>query len=241
MQIEAISKALEANNFDAHFVESRAAANETILSLIPRTATVGVGDSATVRQIGILERLEERGAKLLNPFSRELTTDPSKRDVGHELSRAVFTTDVLITGTNAITMDGKLVNVDAVGNRVAAMVFGPKQVIIVVGRNKIVKDVDAAFHRIKNVIAPYHARTKEFATPCARTGRCSDCDSPDRLCNVTTILEKRPWRTAMTIVLVDEDLGLSWDETWSPERTSRIKSNYEGVTWVFARSLHSPC
>jgi L-lactate utilization protein LutB len=238
MQIEAASRALEANNFGGRVAKSRAAATETILSLIPRDATVGVGDSATVRQIGILEKLEERGTKLLNPFSRESTTDPSKRDVRHELSRAVFTTDVLITGTNAVTLDGKLVNVDAVGNRVAAMVFGPKQVIIVVGRNKIVRDVDAALHRIKNVIAPYHARTKEFATPCARTGRCSDCRSLDRLCNVTTILEKRPWRTGMTIILVDEDLGLSWDETWPPRRIRRIKSNYEGVTWVFARSLH---
>jgi len=235
MQIEELSRALEANSFDIHVVKSRAAATETILSLVPRDATVGIGDSATVRQIGILERLEERGTKLLNPFSRELTTDPSKRDVRHELSRAVFTTDVLITGTNAVTLDGKLVNVDAVGNRVAAMVFGPKQVIIVVGRNKIVRDVDAALHRIKNVIAPYHARTKEFATPCARTGRCSDCDSLDRLCNVTTILEKRPWRTGMTIILVDEDLGLSWDETWPLTRISKIKSDYEGVTWVFAR------
>lgn len=238
MQVEEVSRVLEANNFDARFVRSRAAAIEAILSLIPREATVGVGDSATIRQIGILKRLEERGTKLLNPFSRELTTDPSKRDVRHELSRAVFATDVLITGTNAVTVDGKLVNVDAVGNRVAAMVFGPKQVIIVVGRNKIVRDVDAALRRIRNVIAPYHARTKEFATPCARTGRCSDCDSLDRLCNVTTILEKRPWRTAITIILVDEDLGLSWDETWPPTRISKIKSNYESVTWVFARSLH---
>ena len=236
MQIEAVSRALEANNFDGRVAKSRAAATEAILSLIPRDATVGVGDSATIRQIGILKRLEERGTTLLNPFSRELTTDPSKRDMRHELSRVVFTTDVLITGTNAVTLDGKLINVDAVGNRVAAMIFGPKQVIIVVGRNKIVTDVDAALHRIKNIIAPYHARTKEFATPCARTGRCSDCDSLDRLCSVTTILEKRPWRTAMTILLVDEDLGLSWDETWPPKRIRKIQSNYEGVTWVFARS-----
>jgi hypothetical protein len=236
MQIEELSRALEANNFDAYFVESRAAATETILRLIPKDATVGIGDSATIRQIGILERLAKRGTEILNPFSRMLTTDPSKRDVRDELSRAVFTTDVLVTGTNAVTLDGKLVNVDAVGNRVAAMIFGPKQVIIVVGRNKIVKDVDAALHRIKDVIAPYHARTKEFATPCVHTGRCSDCRSLDRLCNVTTILEKRPWRTAMTVILVDEDLGLSWDETWPPTRISKIQSNYEGVTWVFARS-----
>jgi len=152
------------------------------------------------------------------------------------MSKEIFTCDVLITGTNAITTDGKLVNIDAVGNRVAAMIFGPKKVIIVVGRNKIVKDVKEALHRIKNVIAPYHAKTKDFATPCAQTGKCSDCSSNRRICSVTTIMEKKPWRTDITIVLIDEDLGLSWDEKWSTERIARIKSDYEKVTWVFASS-----
>lgn len=236
MQIEEVLRNLRANNFDTHFIKSSESAKETIPSMIPRNAVVGVGDSATIRQIGILKELEKSETKILNPFSRELTTDPSKREVRHEMSKEIFTSDVLITGTNAITMDGKLVNIDAVGNRVAAMIFGPKKVIIVAGRNKIVKDVEEALHRIRNIIAPHHAKTKDFGTPCVRTGRCSDCNSPRRICNVTTIIEKRPWRTAMTIILIDEDLGLSWDEKWTAKRISKIKSNYEKVTWVFASS-----
>jgi len=154
--------------------------------------------------------------------------------VRDNISRRIFSCDVLVTGTNAVTRDGKLVNIDAVGNRVASMTFGPRRVFVIAGKNKIVKNVDEALYRIKNLIAPFHARTKEFATPCAQTGKCSDCNAARRICNITSILEKRPWRTDMTIVLVDEDLGLSWDEAWSSERIDKIKSGYESVTWVFA-------
>lgn len=236
MQIEKALKNLRANNFAVHFAKSSDVAKETILNMISKDAVVGVGDSATIRQIGILKELEKRRRKILNPFSRKLTTDPSMRETRYRMSKEIFMCDVLITGTNAITTDGKLVNIDAVGNRVAAMIFGPKKVVIVVGRNKIVKDVKEAFHRIKNVIAPYHAKTKDFATPCAQTGKCSDCSSNRRICSVTTIMEKRPWRTDITIILVDEDLGLSWDEKWPTERIAQIKSNYAKVTWVFASS-----
>jgi len=229
-------KNLRANNFAVHLVKDSGVARETILNMISKDAVVGVGDSATLRQIEILKELEKRGTRILNPFSQKLTTDPSKRETRHRISKEIFTCDVFITGTNAITADGKLVNIDAVGNRVAAMVFGPKKVIIVVGRNKIVRDVREALYRIKNVIAPYHAKTKHFVTPCAQTGKCSDCSSDRRICNVTTIMEKRPWRTDATIIIVDEDLGLSWDERWPTERIARIKSNYEKVTWVFAQS-----
>jgi hypothetical protein len=154
--------------------------------------------------------------------------------VRDDVSRKIFSCDVLVAGANAVTEDGKLVNVDAVGNRVASMVFGPRKVFIIAGKNKIVKNVDEALHRIKNIVAPFHARTKGFATPCARTGKCSDCNAPKRICNVISIMEKRPWRTEISVILVDEDLGLSWDETWPEERIGKIKSNYEKVTWAFA-------
>jgi hypothetical protein len=117
------------------------------------------------------------------------------------------------------------------------MIFGPKKVIIIVGRNKIVKDVEDALYRIKNVIAPHHAKTKEFRTPCSQTGNCNDCSSNRRICNVTTIIEKKPWRTDITIILIDEDLGLSWDEEWQNTRINKIRSNYEKATWVFTSSF----
>jgi hypothetical protein len=114
------------------------------------------------------------------------------------------------------------------------MIFGPRKVFIIAGRNKIVKDVNEALYRIKNLIAPFHARTKGFATPCAQAGKCIDCNAPKRICSVVSIIERRPWRTEISVILVDEDLGLSWDETWPEDRIRRIKSNYEKVTWVFA-------
>jgi len=233
-EIEQTLNNLRANNFDAKFAESSFAAIEMILSSIPKDAVVGAGDSATIRQIGILEDLETRGIRVLNPFTRELTMDSAKTAVRDAMSRQLFSCDVLLAGTNAVTVDGKLVNIDAVGNRVASMIFGPRKVFIVVGSNKIVKNVDEALRRIKNVIAPFHAKTKEFATPCAQTGKCSDCSATRRICNVTTVMEKKPWRTDISVILVDEDLGLGWDEAWQKERIQSIKSNYERVTWVFA-------
>jgi len=233
-QVEETLRNLRANNFDAEFAENSNAVKEMLLRSISKDAVVGIGDSATVRQIGIVEELEKKRINVLNPFTKELTADPTKTVVRDNISRQIFSCDVLVAGTNAVSRDGKLINIDAVGNRVASMIFGPRKVFIIIGRNKIVKDVNEALRRIKNLIAPFHAKTKEFATPCARTGTCGDCSSPKRICSVTAIMEKRPWRTEITVVLVNEDLGLSWDEKWCDERISKIKANYENVTWVFA-------
>jgi hypothetical protein len=234
VQIEEAFKNLLANNFEAKFVEDRHAVKQIVLSSISEDSIVGVGDSATVRQVGIIEELDKKGIMVLNPFSKELTTDSDQTMVRDDISRGIFSCDALVCGTNAVTMDGKLVNTDAVGNRVASMIFGPRRVFIIAGKNKIVKDVDEALYRIKNIIAPFHARTKRFATPCAQTGKCSDCNAPKRICSVTSIIEKRPWRTQISVILVNEDLGLSWDATWPDDRIRRIQSNYEKVTWIFA-------
>lgn len=237
--LEEILKSLRANNFDAKLAENRSAVKTIILNAVSTDMVVGITDSATVRQIEIEEDLKRLGTIVLNPFTKELTTDLSKTMLRDSISRQVFSCDVLLTGTNAITMDGKLVNTDAVGNRVASMIFGPRKVIIIAGKNKIVKNVDEALKRIKNVIAPFHAKTKQFATPCAKTGKCSDCNAHKRICNVTSIVEKKPWRTDMTVILVNDDLGLGWDETWSRQRIERIKGAYERETWVFASAKAS--
>ncbi len=233
-QIDETIRNLISNNFDAKFVQDRNAAKEIILSSLSKNVIAGISDSASVRQIGILDDLEKRGIAVLNPLSNDLTTDPTKTVIRDHISRQIFSCDILLAGTNAVTRDGKLVNIDAVGNRVASMIFGPKKVFIIVGKNKIVKNVDEALYRIKNLIAPFHAKTKKFATPCAQTGKCDDCRSTRRICSVTTIMEKKPWRTEITVILINEDLGLSWDEKWPSDRISSIKANYENVTWVFA-------
>jgi hypothetical protein len=229
--LKATIKALEANNFEAKLAENRGEALKLILDLIPRDAVVGIGDSATIRQISILEELLKKENSIINPFIDEYMID--KPQLRGDVQRKALMSDVFITGSNAITFDGKIVSVDMVGNRVAGMIFGPKRVITIVGRNKIVKNVDEALLRIKNIIAPYHAFRKKFKTPCATTGMCSDCNSPQRICNVTVILDKKPRRIDSTVVIINEDLGLSWDETWPRERIERIKTNYDKVTWIF--------
>lgn len=124
-----------------------------------------------------------------------------------EIRRKQLTCDVFLTGTNAVTIDGRLVNTDGVGNRVAAMIFGPKKVIIAVGINKIVKDIAEAEKRIKLYAAPMNNKRLNLPNPCIRTGECMDCQGPTRICNVTTILNKRPMLTDIHIFVVGEDLG----------------------------------
>ena len=125
--MEETLKNLLAKNFEAKFAENRDAVKQIVLSSISKDVIVGVGDSATVRQVGIIEELEKKGIRVLNPFSKELTTDSGKTMVRDDISRRIFSCDVLLSGTNTVTRDGKLVNIDAVGNRVASMIFGPKR------------------------------------------------------------------------------------------------------------------
>ncbi|MFC2060212.1 lactate utilization protein [Chloroflexota bacterium] len=214
--IEMVMKSLKANRFaPVEFVEKAEAVPELVLDIIPAGATVRIAGSTTIRQLGFHERLMSRGTAVID------ITQPG------ELSperRRRLPVDVLLASSNAVTLDGKLVNIDMVGTRVANMIFGPKKVILVIGVNKIVRDVAEAIERIKNTIAPYHAMSLGRKMPCAINGRCTDCQSPDRICNVTTIIEKKPSDTDIAIVVVGEDLGLGWDPGWPKERKDRIWS-----------------
>lgn len=238
-QIERTLKALKANRFGAQFAPSAAAARALILDMIPQNASVGIGDSVTLRQIGMLEALIKRGNNVINPFTLELTIgmseDPAKHRLFKETTRKTFGTDVFLTGSNAVTEDGKIVNIDRAGNRVAGIIYGADVVILVIGRNKIVNDADEAVKRIKGVIAPAHAGWKKSRTPCAAGSECTDCASVDRMCNITVILEKRPINTDVNVILIDEDLGLGWDPDWDEKRVRAIESNYRKNTWSFKK------
>jgi hypothetical protein len=208
-KIESLLRTLQANNLSAHYTPNRDAARAFVLSMIPEGAVVGYGDSLTLRQIGVVDALERGPYTFLNPWAAE-TVEENLR-----LKRRALTADVFVTGSNALTLDGALVNVDGHGNRVAAMLFGPKAVIVVVGINKIVPDVEAALARIRAVAAPQNvARHTNFdpMPPCGITGACSDCDSPWRICNKTTILRREysndRYSPVTTVVIVGEALGL---------------------------------
>jgi len=231
--IEVTLKSLTSRGFKGFYAENRETAKNKILEMIPVEATVGIGDSTTVKQIGVIEELKKRGTTVYDGFYRGITQE--KHD---EMLRKSALCDVFLTGTNAVTLDGRLVNVDAVGNRVAGIFFGHKFSIVVVGKNKLVKDLDEAFHRIRKLIAPTHARLrvelggKPSKTPCIVTGQCTDCRSEDRICNIFTIIEGKPLKTNIYVVIVDEDLGLAWDESWPKERISHIINEYKKYVWL---------
>ena len=202
-QVERIDKALQRNGFDILFVPDATSALKAVLDLIPPGATVGVGGSVTLNQIGLFDAVREKGATLINPFAKGISLE--ERD---ELRRKIFSSDFFLCSTNAITEQGQLYNVDATGNRVAPMFFGPKKVIIVCGINKIVKDMDEARNRIWNVAAPTNAKRLARKTPCTETGVCSDCSSPERICNISVEILKRPIGSDILVILVGESLGL---------------------------------
>jgi hypothetical protein len=237
-QVQKVMKALKYNRFKAHLAKNREDARKIILNLIPTKGTVGFGDSGTVRQIGFIPELEERGTTVINPMVKEWTSDLKQFPFFHWMLHKALECDTFICSLNAVTLDGKLVNIDGAGNRVAGTLFGPRNVILPVGRNKIVEDVEQGIHRIKNVIAPAHARHRNRKVPCAKTGKCEDCNAKARICCMTVIIEKQPHLGNITVVLVDEDLGLGWDPSWPDDRINKIKSHYEDVTWEYIAPWH---
>lgn len=198
---KAIEK-LEAHDFKALFAKDRKEASEEILKYITPQAKVGVGGSVTIRELGILEKLEARGIVLYNHWNPGLP----KEEV-LQIRKAQMTSDLFLSSTNAITLNGELVNIDGIGNRVNSSVFGPGRVILAAGYNKIVDDVEEAIKRIKNVSAPLNAKRLNIDVPCAKVGKCVDCNSPNRICRVIVIHERRPALTDILIIIVGEELG----------------------------------
>jgi hypothetical protein len=200
----AICKALEKRNIKGIFVNSCDEAREKVLSLIPRGARIGLGGSHTLRECRITRALREGDYNLIDRYRKELTREEVKKLLIEGLS-----CDVFLSGTNAITQDGKLVNIDGTGNRVAALLYGPGKVIIVTGVNKIVEDVEAAIRRIKLWAAPFNCISLGSNTPCARIGICNEpaCPRESKSCNEITIIEGQREPDRMVVILIGEELG----------------------------------
>lgn len=192
-----LEKILTKNGFIVKTFEDKIKAKEELLLDIKKEDTVGIGGSITIQDMGVYEALRERGNEVYWHW---------RKDVENPIQKAM-TSDTYITSTNALTLDGKLVNMDGNGNRVASMFFGHKDVYIIVGKNKLCNDYNEAIDRIKNIAAPLNAKRLNLSTPCTHTGKCSDCASPDRICKVETIIHKKPNTTNVHIYLVDEELG----------------------------------
>jgi hypothetical protein len=198
-----VIKALEKNNMSGFYVKTKDEAREKILNLIPEGTSVGYGGSVSLEQSGILESLRKGNYRLIDRSVPGLT-----REQTFQLRKDSLTARVFLMSTNALTMDGKLVNIDGYGNRVAALSFGPARVIILAGVNKIVPDLEAAISRIKNYVCPLHAHRMELPVPCATTAECADCRSRDRFCCITNIVEYQLNKERITVIICGEELGL---------------------------------
>ena len=194
---------LEKNNIAGFYVKTREEARDKVLSLIPIGSKVGFGGSLSLDQIGAKDLLRAGNYHFIDRDKPGLTEEEK-----YELRKESLVADVFLMSTNALTIDGKLVNIDGMGNRVAALIFGPPKVIIVAGINKIVSDLEAAVQRIKNYVAPIHARRLGRPLPCAQTGKCVDCRAPQRFCNAVVTIEHQYQKDRIIVIVVGEELGL---------------------------------
>ncbi len=193
---------LKKHGFDAHFTGSRAQAKSLILSMTVGFDSFGFGGSDTTRSLGLIEELRALGKTVYDHWQKGLEKEEDLR-IRLQQGRC----DCFLCSANAVSMTGEIVNVDGIGNRTNAMSFGPKKIIIAAGMNKVTHDLESALRRVKEVAAPMRAKSLNMATPCAETGLCSDCNSPQRICRITTILHRRPVLSDISVILINESLG----------------------------------
>ena len=198
----AVVKALEKRHFEAYYVSDKDAAVKKILEIIPKNHSVSWGGCMTMDQLGLKEKLVAGGYAIID---RDTASTPDEREA---LMHKALNCGSFIMSSNAITEDGQLFNIDGKGNRVAALCYGPENVIIIAGMNKVVQDMDAAYARVRGYSAPANAQRFDIDTPCNKIGECADCMSSGTICAqfVTTRFCKPAGR--IKVVLIGEDLGL---------------------------------
>ncbi len=191
------------NGFTTRYCATQQEAFDYIVSQAADAVTIGFGGSMSIAGLQVESRLLSQGKQILNHGNPALSLDEKL-----EIMRDQLTCDLFLSGCNALTLSGELVNIDGVGNRVAAMLFGPRKVIVVAGRNKLVDgSVQDAIIRVKNYATPPNAKRLNYNTPCARTGFCSNCNSPERICRATTIIDRKPRLTNLHVLVVNAELG----------------------------------
>ena len=195
-------EALNKRHFEAYYCSTAAEAVEKVLELTPKTDVVSWGGAMTVDELGIKQRMAQEGYTLLD---RDTAQSPEEKQA---IMRQALTCGTFLMSSNAISKDGQLVNIDGNGNRVAALCFGPRQVVVVAGMNKVLGTLDDAVARARNVAAPANAQRFGIKTPCGLTGQCGDCTSPDCICSKLVITRFCMPERRIKVVLVGEDLGL---------------------------------
>ena len=207
IRLQELQEQLNDNNFQTFIAGSVAEAGQLFFEKIlpdSKAQSVSYGGSMTVNSAGIFDKLATMTElDVIRPDEPNITADEKM-----ERRRQGLLVDMYVSGTNAVTEDGQLVNLDMIGNRVGAITFGPKNVVVLIGRNKIVPDLESAMYRIKDYAAPTNTMRLGMKTPCATTSTCADCKSPFRICNYWTITEKSFPKGRITVILINEDLGL---------------------------------
>lgn len=205
-RLERLKQTLEGNEFEVHIAANPGEAKHIVLEeILPATRAKNIswGGSKTVLDVGLISALKELPSLVfVDPFEKAIPIEESL-----ERRRQALLADLFITGSNAVTETGHLVNLDRTGNRIAAMTFGPKFIVILLGRNKIVFDLEEAFFRIKNYAAPLVAMRIKAKTPCAKSSFCEECKSPDRVCNTWNIIEKSYPKGRIKVVLINDEAG----------------------------------
>ena len=195
-------KNLKSRHFDAYYCENKESALKKALELIPSGASVGWGGTMTAQQIGLIETVKNGNYRTMD---RSAANTPEER---LEAERNALFSDVFLTGANGLSLDGQMVNIDGYGNRVAAIIYGPKSVLVIVGMNKVVDTLEEAVSRARTVAAPANQQRFQRNTPCTVTGACADCKSEDCICNQIVITRHCRPVGRIKFILVGEDLGL---------------------------------
>ena len=202
MKINRTIEALKKNNMNGYYAKNRDEVIELIKDIVSEGSKVAVGGSETLSELGILEHLRSGRYDFLDRYKEGLT-----REEVTNIFKQSFLADSYLSSCNAITENGELYNVDGNGNRVAAMLYGPDKVIVICGINKIVKDVDEAIKRNREISAPMNAKRLNKKTPCTKVGYCMNCNSPERICNEYTLIKKQRSSERMYVILLNEHLG----------------------------------
>ena len=198
---ERVIRGLESRNMTGYYAENKEEALKKALEIIPEGATVGWGGSVSVNEIGLKEAVINGNYNALN---REACKTPEEKE---KLQREVFFADYFLSSSNAVTEDGILVNIDGNANRIAAIAYGPKHVLMIVGINKVTRDVDTAISRARNVAAPINTQRFPLSTPCKKTGVCANCKSEDTICCEFLITRFSRHKDRIHVILVGEQLG----------------------------------
>lgn len=201
IMISRLKENFSKRNIDFFYVEKKEEVIDVVRKYLKKRETVSFGGSVTLQEVGLLDFLENGEYNLLDRRKKETAEERT------ELYRQTFFADSYFLSANAITVDGEILNVDGNGNRIAAMIFGPKQVFVIVGINKLVNNMEEAYKRLEQYAGPKDAKILGKNTPCTATGECMDCKSPDRICNKYLVYKRENIKDRMKIIMVNENLG----------------------------------